>query len=506
MSYSSKVRDKIVMTVQAELSDRYKESEYKEYVTSMQGYKSLPITTPAYEDEVALVLQDVVLVSKLKELDNGEVIPVYELFGENGVKILETNDDSRMEFEREVLEELIKSTITKVKAAGKDVASMSKDGEIVSFFEMINGKVIAINKAQKARLDKGANKQALREDIDGETADPEIETSESRDKEEQQQRQEREQNEQVIAEQVKQDLGFTIHQMTKVDDPVFRMNNPQTRGQDLYVALTHDDQVKFITMDGGTPKEAEGFKDSGKASGRTTKILNDNDMLYDNEVNTYGEIYPTGHDNMRYTVEKGEYGEIKLVEQIRYDGSKMSKTDAWISREVQSDNTNYLDVNREGAENSDNITARTFNQSSQNTNANYYGKENGKGGLKEVGEAMKEKPTKTNMESMASDPNNRYDAAKKMVVDAAEKQGLSFDPDSDPDTKEMLDKRVKDIVDNSNSPFTEDTAEAVLMEIQAEQRAKAVEQQAQNEQEAQDKTEEGRSRLDEEQQRRLNKR
>ncbi|MBR2705514.1 MAG: hypothetical protein IKE91_08610 [Clostridia bacterium] len=507
MNENMSIKDKIVQTIQAEFTARYGDGKRKEVVRSMQKYKSLPITDASKENEVGFVLQEVFLVSKLKELPNGEVIPVYEVFGENGAKILETQDDGLMKFDREIFEEMIKDKIAAIQASGYDVASITLDGKIESFFEMINGKVIAINKEQKARLDKGADKEALRERIDGETANPELDEPEEKEPEKEQEKKQKEQDERKIAEQVSQELGFTIHQMTKIDDPIFRMNNPQTRGADLYVALTHDDQVKFITMEDGVPKEAEGFQNSGRASGRTTKVINDLDMLDDNEINTYGEIYPTGHDNMRYTIEKGQYGDIKLVEQIRYDGTKMSKTDAWISREVQSDHTNYLDINREGAENSDNITARTFNQASQNTDANKYGHSNNQGGLSEVGQAMKDKPTNTNMESLAADTNNRYDAAKKMVVDVAYKQGYSLDPDADPDTSKLLDKRVRDMVDNMNGPFTEDTANAVLMEIQMEQRTKDSQKQAQDEQEKQDKEDEqGRSRLEEEYQRKMGKR
>ena len=498
--------DDIVQTIKSEFTSRYGNGKLKEVVTSMQRYRSLPITTASQENEVGLVLSDVILVSKLKELPNGEAIPVYELFGENGVKILETQDDGLMKFDREIFEDMIKDKIKAIQATGYDVAGIDIDGNLESFFELINGKVIAINKEQKERLDRGSDKEALRDDIDGETANPEIETSEDREREDEQQRQNREQMEQQVMEHSQETLGFTIHQMTKVDDPVFRMNNPQTRGHELYIALTHDGQAKFITLDDGVPKEAEGFERSSNASGRTTRVLNDNDSLEDNEINTYGEIYPSNRSNIRYSIERGQYGEIKLVEQIRYDGNKMSETDKWISREVESNNTNYLDINREGAENSDNITARTFNQASQNTDANKYGHSNNKGGLSEIGETMKDKPNNTNMESLAADTNNRYDAAMKMVVDAADKQGFSLDPDSDPDTKKLLEKRVKDVVDNMNGPFDEDKANAIVMEMQMAQRAKENNQKAQAEQSEESKEQEGRSRLDEEFQRKMGRR
>ena len=61
----------IVQTIKSELTSRYGNGKLKEVVTSMQRYKSLPITTASQENEVGLVLSDVILVSKLKELLGG---------------------------------------------------------------------------------------------------------------------------------------------------------------------------------------------------------------------------------------------------------------------------------------------------------------------------------------------------------------------------------------------------------------------------------------------------
>ena len=501
MENKTNTTDRIVQTVQQELTERYDvEEDIRELILSMQEYKSLPITTPNSEHEVSLVLEDVVLITKEKTLRNGEKIPVYELFGENGIKILETQDDGMMKFDKEIFDDLIKSKIKAIEDAGYEVAgvnTMDESGKIESFFELINGKVTAINKHQKERIDNAEDRASVMEDINGETSDPDIETSEISDNEQSMQ------NEQQVQEQMSKDLGFSIFQMTKVDDPIFRMNNPQTRGNDLYVVYTHSGEVQFVTGSDWHDETMEGFKNSGRASGRTTRILNDEDSLEDNEINTYGEIYPTNRDDIRYTIERGQYGEIKLVEQVRYEGNKMSETDKWISREVETSNTNYLDKNREGAENSKNITARTFNRSSTNTDANKYGSYNGKGGLSEVGKTMKNnKPTRTNMESLAADENQRYDEAKKMVVDAANKTGASLDPD----TEAAIDKRVRDIVDYMNEPFTEDIAEQVLIEVKmqiAEQKRANTPKPPEEDDYEQ---EEGRSRLDEEFQRKMNKR
>lgn len=487
--------DTIEKTVAKEFTERYGEGTLKEHVIAMKNYKSLPITTATAPGEVGFILEDITLITKLKILSNGEKVPVYEIFGENGVKILETQDDGLMKFDKEIFEELIRDKIKTIQESGYDVAGIDNNGNIESFFEMINGKVIAINREQKERLDNSTDKNSIREDIDGKTADPEAETSEISEQEETQKMQ----DEQQVQEQLSQELGLDIHKVAKVDDPIFRMNNPQTRGQDLYVALTQDDSIQFITYENGTPKVAEGFKNSGRASGRTTKIISDQDSLKDNEVNTYGEIYPTNRDYMRYTVEKGQYGEIKLVEQIRYDGSKTSETDKWISREAvtsNTDNKDYTEIASEGAGSRENITARTFNQASQNTDANRYGHSNNKGGLSEIGKTMKEKkPTDTTMESFAADDNQRYAEAKRMVVDVANKEGASLDPD----TEAAVDKRVQEIVDNMNSPFTEEIAEQVLIEIKMQMAEQSRNNSKQPEQDEQNQDQdEGRSRLEEE--------
>lgn len=496
--------EKIVQTVQSEFASRYRnEGNYRELVKAIQKYKSMPITNPSTESEVSLVLEDVFLITKEKTLKNGEKIPVYEIFDASGTKVLETLDDGMIKFDKEIIDELIKDKVKIIEAAGYDVAgidTLEDDGKIESFLELVNGKVTAINKEQKDRLDRDEEREHIMDDLDGETANPEInEVGMQKAKQQYQEQQEKnkqgkEQSEEEKEKQVKQNLGISIFKMAKINDPIFKMNNPGTRGKDVYAAYTQSGEVQIITFDDGVPQLAEGFGRSSSASGRTVKIVNDTDSLEDNEINTYGEIYPTNRNDMRYTIEKDQYGGIKLVEQIRYDGSKISETDKWISREVESSNTDYLDVNREGAENSQNITARTFNRSSTNRDAARYGHTNGKGGTDEIGKALKDnKPLKTTMESFAADSNQRFEEAKRMVVDVANKEGASLDPD----TEAAVDKRVQEIIEKTNVAFDEDIAEQVLIEVKAEMADKNKETS-----EPEHNEDEGRSRLEEEMNRR----
>jgi len=500
--------ENIVETVQGELYSRYNdEGEYREFVKSIQKYKSMPVTNPSNESEVALTLDDVFVITKEKTLKNGERIPVYEIFSNDGKKVLETDDDGRIIFDKEILDELIKDKVKAIEAAGYDVAgldTLDEDGKIESFLELVNGKITAINKEQKDRLSRDEEREHIMDDIDGETANPEID-EEGTEKAKQQYREDKkkqkeEKDEQEKEEEVEQQLGIAISKMAKINDPIFKMNNPGTRGKDVYVAYTQSGEVQIITYKDGEPQLADGFGRSSSASGRTTKILNDTDSLEDNEINTYGEIYPTSHSNMRYTIEKDQYGDIKLVEQIRYEGSKMSETDKWVSREVESSNTAYLDINREGAENSRNITARTFNQSSTNRDAAMYGYSNGSGGVAEIGKANKShKPLHTTMESFAADKNQRFDEAKRMVVDVAKKEEVYLDSDTEEVVNEKIKQRIED-ADRSeveDEVFTEDSAKTLLVDAKKEAAEK------QKNENSKPEEDQGRSRLEEEYYRRM---
>ena len=111
--------EKIVQTVQSEFASRYRnEGNYRELVKAIQKYKSMPITNPSTEGEVSLVLDDVFLITKEKTLKNGEKIPVYEVFDNNGTKVLETLDDGMIKFDKEIIDELIKDKVKIIEAAG----------------------------------------------------------------------------------------------------------------------------------------------------------------------------------------------------------------------------------------------------------------------------------------------------------------------------------------------------------------------------------------------------
>ena len=191
---------------------------------------------------------------------------------------------------------------------------------------------------------------------------------------------------------------------------------------------------------------------------------------------------------MRYTLELGQYGEIKLVEQIKVRSGVMEDSDRYVSREVATDNTNFYERNLEGNDNSENITIRTFRQrNGTNRDQNDMGYSNGKGGTSEIGTTLKkhgDSPDMT-MESFAADSNQRVNEAMRMVDEELDKRGVDLDSSE----KEKLQKRITAYVGNSEHVFCEEDAISYANEIQIEQRNR------------QDKDKEqedgGRSRLDE---------
>ena len=485
----------------------------KETIRDVEPFNILQITSPKSDDEVALTLDDVVLVSKQKTLRNGESIPTYEVYDKNARRILSTEDNGMMKFDKEIFEELIRDKIRIIEEQGYNVASMDtldKSGRIESFFELVNGEITALNKEQ-AEHKKDEPKRSKIQEVATENR-----VSVSKRKEMPSNYQEQNKNE---LNQIKDDLGVDMCKSTKVDDPIFFENNPTLDRNNTYAGLTADGRLFILqNKDGKFEQVKDAFSEPTNETGRTTVIRNDEDNLEDNQKNTYGAIVPNGKNNMRYTAELGQYGEMKLVQQIRAPKTNVSKTrsetDEWISFEVQTGSTNYLDVNREGMENSENITARTRRQTQGYTDGNVYGNTSGKGGLREVSDTMRDtKPADFKYEQMAADDNQRIDAAKGVIENVLQddssddllyiKNELSRDPDAEKQVDEDLEIWIKE----QNGAFTEEEAKKFLTIEQskiAEQKAQEEqEKSAQNDKEQEKKEDEGRSLEDDALERRL---
>ncbi len=124
----------------------------------------------------------------------------------------------------------------------------------------------------------------------------------------------------------------------------------------------------------------------------------------------------------------------------------MEESDKYISREVQTDNTNFADRNLEGNENAKNVTARTFQQSRGYKEGKYYGNVENVGGISDIGKELKEHGDSVDftMEATATDIGQRVDNAMELIKNEMEERSQEISSDEEEkirnDLEEKLDK------------------------------------------------------------------
>lgn len=476
---------KVSKNVELNIAQRQKESSEEKFLFSIP-YNSIPITSPAREGELPVIIQDVILAVK-QEMDKkrGTSKYAFELYTDDCQKIAESDEDGRMIFDKTAedrFSEQIAKQIQKIVEAGYEPAGVTydKNFEMLSmetYFDMIGRKLVVMNKDQKV-LTRGGERREVLSDIEKENLDPEIDESEDLNPN-------NNKDQETIKENMMQDLQINASKITKIDpsDGAFWENNPDIKSRNAYAVLTDKGELQIVGESNGKFEPAEGFKNSSNRAGRTTIIRNDEDDLSDNTKNTYGSLESNRNPNMRYTLELGQYGEIKLVEQMKVRSGKMEESDRYVSREVATSNTNFTERNLEGNENSKNITVRTFRQNSTNRDAAYYGKSNGKGGVSEVGETMNKHkdPDDFTMETFAADESQRVAEAERLVKEELKDKGIELNKDEE----KTLDENLSKYIGNSEKIFCKEDAERFANNIQDERKNK-------------DKKEDnGRSRLDE---------
>ena len=356
MSYSVKTLKGIIDAERKELSD-------KQRLLYVTPYKEFNISVPQKSKEVGLMLNDVFVAVKQVVDKDGKKYKEFDLFDKNGKKVVTTDSSHRMKLDRDLLEDSVQAQIKAIEEAGLEVAaknSIDKQGRIETYVEMIGREIIVLNqkqeeKYQKAKeknkgddyLDKAAQEQtAVRED--------EMLSKAAEDAMEKQ--------------RLEKDLGVDIHKITRIDDNIFFRNNPQISSRYAYAVLTKQGEPFIVNEVDGKYVKSEGFERSSSESGRTNISRNDDTNI--DVKNTYGAIYSKNHPNLRYTLAYGQYGEIDLLEQVgQTRGSKIEESDRWTSREVETHNTDYNHINREGVDSVDNITARAYDMNSNNKDA-----------------------------------------------------------------------------------------------------------------------------------------
>ena len=123
-------------------------------------YKEFYLTQPSKNNEVALKLENVIMVAKEKIINQyKETIRVFELYDENLQKIGTGEQGEKFIADKEILSSIIE---TQQRALDKldgnyKVASantMDNDGRIESYFEMVNRKLVVMNEKQKEKYDR----------------------------------------------------------------------------------------------------------------------------------------------------------------------------------------------------------------------------------------------------------------------------------------------------------------------------------------------------------------
>lgn len=481
MENSRKKVDNVNRAVNKEINKENSNRGSKEELLYSIPYKTMPITAPSNSNELPIILKDVILAVKEKVTD-GKSIKTFSLYTDDGKNLAESHDDGRMIFDKEIIEELIKSQIKQIREAGYEPAGIDEDGKLETIFEMLGRQIVVMNKEQKDKLDRSNDRRRALREISSDNMDPEVE-----DKDEI--KPNTPENENLIMNQMAKDLDIDAHKIAKISeqDDVFWENNPDIKSRNAYAVLTHSGELRIVGENNGKFEQVEGFKNSSDVAGRTTIARNDKKSLENETKNTYGSLESTRNKDYRYTLENGKYGEIKLVEQRRLHSGHIEESQKYVSREVETNNTDFSDRDLE-EKNGRDITRRTFRANSTNRDSAYYGKMNGKGGISEVGDAMKKHNDEKDytMESLASNENQRVAEAIRMIHEELEKRGIELTTKED----EKIQNKVTAYIGNTENTFCEEDAIQYANEIQIDRKAK------ENEDKVQKGDDEDLSRLD----------
>ena len=366
MSNMEELNSKVRASVIKEMEDNDVLDEILLYTIP---YDNFYLTQPKSSNEVAAELKNVILVAKEKIVDRyGSVKRVFELYSSEMKKIGVGEQGERFVSDKEILEDLLQAQQRQLdelqsglKVAGID--SMSNQGRIESYFEMVNRKLVVMNEEQKEKYDR--LKGDYERSITGANYDAKIAAKDKFDKKYEEEINKDNINNKENAEAVKamagSDLGFEVDKITPIEDDLFYDNNPQVeRGRAFLVMDTHR-RPQIVRFQSGKMEKAPGFTESIARTGEADVLRNDDQGI--ETKHTYGQISKTnnGSDSLSYSIELGDFGEPKLLEQRPNKGAKVEQRDKYLVREVQTNNTDYMDVNREG-NTINNVTRETFRE------------------------------------------------------------------------------------------------------------------------------------------------
>lgn len=332
-------------------------------------YDNFYLTQPKSSNEVAAELKNVILVAKEKIADRyGSVKRVFELYSSEMKKVGVGEQGERFVSDKEILESLLQAQQRQLdelqsglKVAGID--SMDNQGRIESYFELVNRKLIVMNEEQKEKYDR--LKGDYERSITGASYDAKIgakkEFDEKQEEEINKDNINNKENAAAVKAMASNDLGFEVDKITPIEDDLFYDNNPQVERGRAFLVMDTKRRPQIVRFQGGKMEKATGFTESIAQTGEADVLRNDDQSI--ETKHTYGQISKTnnGSDSLSYSIELGDFGEPKLLEQRPNKGAKVEQRDKYLVREVQTNNTDYMDVNREG-NTINNVTRETFRE------------------------------------------------------------------------------------------------------------------------------------------------
>ena len=406
------------------------EDKLNERLLYIIPYEKFYISNSTIKNEVAVKLENIYFIAKEFINKYGQTDKKVELYNDNN-KIAETDENHRLRYDREITEELIKLKNDIKKENEKngtnyEVAGINKNGDLETYIEFINRKAVALNRKEKEQYEKSKLDKKEHE--------------KEKQKIEQKSINNKENNEQM-KELLSDDLEIKkedINQITPIQDDLFYDNNLNVARNMAMVIQLRSGELEVVSDNGrGKYEKSAEFGKSTNESGRTNIITNNNNKI--EEKNTYGALYSNQNKDMRYVITYGEYGEIKLLEQRKVtqnlSGQMMTQNDLWMpSREVQTSNTNYLDINREGISRS-NTTRNMYNR---RTNENRYINE-------EANRIVNSKNEAFTVEDITDENDVRIEKAVNQVKEKLNREGLILTEDDEQNIKLNI---INDITQN----------------------------------------------------------
>lgn len=454
------IRKKVIEDMQEKLNEK---------LLYIIPYKEFYLSNPDEKNEVAIKLNDIYFIAKEIINEKGDTQKKVELYNDNN-KIAETGNDNKLRYGKEITEELIKlkNAIKKENeehGTNYEVASLNENGKLETYIEFINRKAVALNKKQKEEYDKSKKDKEEQKREKKKIEQKNISNKENKDE---------------IKAMVSEDLGVKqedINQLTPIQDDLFYDNNPSVaRNEAMIIQLKTGELFVVCDNEKGKFEKSAGFDKSTNETGRSNIITNDNNKI--EEKNTYGALYSQQNKDMRYAITYGQYGEIKLLEQRKVtqnlSGQMMTEKDLWKpSREVQTSNTNYTDINREGISRS-NTTRNMYNR---RTNENRYINE-------EAARIMNSKDEDVTIENITDETDVRIENALKQIKEQLRQDGKAINKEEEKNIRAS----VKKDIEKNDEVYSKEQVDKFCKDYEKQQEQKQNIEQVKEESELEEKT------------------